>query len=361
MEKIYQAQLEAILDNIVDGLIVIDGRGIVQSYNKACERIFGYAPPEVVGKNVSMLMPERHSVNHDRYVDNYVKTGDAKIIGIGRELEGRRKDGSTFPMDLSVAEIRSEAGRYFSGIVRDITARKDAETELRRSNEELEKFAYIASHDLKAPLRNIDDLAKWVMEDTKSILPADALDKLRLLCGRVRDLETLLEDILSYSRAGRIVEAPVALDIREMVNKIAETHVRPPFEVRIRGDMPVVFSARTPLEQIFGNLFSNAVKHHDCGRGVIEVEARHEGTMAHFTVRDDGPGIPPEFHERAFQMFQTLQPRDKVSGSGLGLSIIKKLSEWQGGSAWIESDGKSRGTAIHFTWPRHAEGRAKSA
>jgi two-component system, LuxR family, sensor kinase FixL len=360
MEKMYQAQLETILDNIVDGLITIDARGIVQSYNKACERIFGYAAAEVLGQNVNMLMPNPYAARHDNYLSNYMSTGEAKIIGSGREVEGRRKDGSVFPVDLSVAEIKSETGRFFSGIVRDITARKAAETELRRSNEELEKFAYVASHDLKAPLRNIDDLARWVMEDTQGVLPADAQEKLSMLCGRVRDLETLLEDILSYSRAGRIVDDPLEIDTHDLAARVAETHVQSPFSVRIEDRLPVIVSSRTPLEQIFGNLLSNAVKHHDRKEGLIVLSAREANGFVEFIVRDDGPGIAPEFHDRVFQMFQTLQSRDKVGGSGLGLAIIKKLVEWQGGRVWIESDGKNRGAAIHFTWPRHPGAKAKS-
>lgn len=350
---LYQKRLEAILDNMVDGLVTIDEKAVIQSANRACSRIFGYTVAEILGKNVKILMPQAYAAQHDQYVGNYIHSGDPKIIGIGREVEGRRKDGSVFPLDLAVAAVQTDTTRFFIGIVRDISARKTAEMDLKRSNEELEKFAYVASHDLKAPLRNIDDLAKWVAEDTMSILPEDAREKLDLLRGRIADLERLLGDILDYSRAGRIVDNPVRVDVQELAERLVAIHVPEGFTARIKGHMPVVFSPQTPLEQVFGNLLSNAVMHHDEKTGVIEIESRDTGGNFHeFIVRDDGPGIAPEFHTRVFEMFQTLRPRDKAPGSGLGLSIVKKLVEWQGGKCWIAPGGTRRGTEIHFTWPR---------
>ncbi len=353
--ELYRARLEAILDNMVDGLITIDEAGIVQSYSQSCWKIFGYAADEVIGRNIKMLMPSIHAEKHDQYLKNYNTTGVAKIIGIGRELEGKRKSGETFPMDLSVAEVHVGTQRFFSGIVRDITARKAAENELRRSNQELEQFAYVASHDLKTPLRNIDDLAQWVIEDAGAVLPADAREKLEMLRGRTAALETLLEDILSYSRAGRITEQSVDIDTGELIASIIQTHVPGTFKVRMEGPMegpmPRIKSPRTPLEQIFGNLLTNAVKHHDKKQGEIIVAARREGGFYDFSVTDDGPGIPAEFHDRVFQMFQTLQSRDRVPGSGLGMAIVKKLVEWQGGRAWIEPAPGGRGASVHFLWP----------
>lgn len=350
-----EARLEAIFDNIVDGLITINDKGIVQNFNKACEKMFGYKAEEVIGKNIKMLMPSHYADRHDQYLQNYVDTGHAKIIGIGRVLEGRRKDGSVFPMDLSVAEIKLANKRLFSGIVRDITERKDAEEALLRTNQELEKFAYVASHDLKAPLRNIDNLAQWVIEDTHGILPKDAQDKLDLLRERIARLETLLDDILAYSRAGRVVDDPVTIEIAGLVENLVQIHVPAPYTVKTNmAGVSSILSPRTPLEQTLGNLLSNAVKHHDQAQGQIEIEAREKGNFIEFIIRDDGPGIPAEHHERVFQMFQTLQSRDKTPGSGLGMAIIKKLVEWHGGQVWIETkESGARGTTIHFLWPRN--------
>lgn len=357
---LHSALLESILNNIVDGLITIDELGIVQSYNKACVKIFGYAADEVVGRNVKMLMPQSYAVDHDQYIANYRDTGRPRIIGIGREVEGKRKDGSIFPLDLSVAEVKVGGKRFFSGIVRDITERKSAEDRLMRSNQELEQFAYVASHDLKTPLRNIDNLAKWVCEDNEETLNGEAKEKLGLLRSCVKRLEVLLDDILAYSRAARIVDATKEVDVGELVRQVAASHIPASFDVRLPQSMPKIMSPETPLVQIFGNIFSNAVKHHDRENGVIEVSCAPLGRFYEFSVQDDGPGIPPQYHERAFQMFQTLQSRDKVEGSGMGMAIIKKLVEWQGGRAWIVSGEGKRGTAIHFLWPADANAEARA-
>lgn len=351
----YQARLEIILNNMVDGLITIDEKGIVQSYNKACRRIFGYAAEEVIGRNVKMLMPSQYAENHDQYIANYVKTGQAKILGIGREVEGLRKDGTTFPLDLSVAEMRHDGERLFSGIMRDVSEHKKAEEQLRRTNEELEQFAYIASHDLKAPLRGIDNLAKWIEEDLAEVITDSAREKMALLRGRVSRLEMLLEDILQYSRAGRIMENPVETDTGALVRQIVEDRPLPKgFEIRVPANMPVLTTPQTSLEQVFLNLIGNAAKHHDKEEGIIEIGVQSKGIFYEFSVNDDGPGIPPEFHDRIFKMFQTLKPRDEKESTGLGLSIVKKLVEWQGGRVWIASEPGQRGASFRFLWPRNA-------
>lgn len=351
--------LKAILDNTVDGIMTIDEKGIVQSYNKACESIFCYEPEEVLGQNIKMLMPEPDHSRHDSYLQNYMKTARPKIIGIGRQVHGRRRNGEVFPLDLAVAEIRVKGQRLFSGVVRDISERhayeqrlKETMQDLEYSNRELEQFAYVASHDLKAPLRGIDNLARWIEEDLSDVMTDDARDKIGLLKGRIQRLETMLEDILSYSRAGRICEDPDEVDVRKLLRNIDETIVPGSFSLDYSDEMPVIMTSYTPLQQVFGNLISNAIKHHDKQEGVIKVYVQNQGPYYEFIVQDDGPGIPPEFHERAFGMFQTLQSRDKVEGSGLGMAIIKKLVEWQGGRVWIISDQDKRGTSVHFTWPK---------
>jgi signal transduction histidine kinase len=237
------------------------------------------------------------------------------------------------------------------GLFTDVTDRRNAEDQLRRTNEELEQFAYIASHDLKAPLRGIDNLAKWIVEDISDVMTDDAREKMELLRGRVSRLEMLLEDILQYSRAGRIADEPVEIKTGDLIQQIIED--RPPpdgFRIQVPANMPVLVSSHTPLEQVFMNLISNACKHHDRKEGAIKIEAFDRGVFYEFAVEDDGPGIPPQFHDRVFKMFQTLKPRDDKESSGL--SIVKKLVEWQGGRVWIVSEPGRRGAAFHFLWPK---------
>lgn len=350
----FRRRLEAVMEQMVDGLVTIDVDGVITSYNRACEKIFGYPAAEVVGQKVNILMPEEHARQHDQYLSNYHSTGKKKIIGIGRELEGRRKDGSTFPMDLSVAEVRLGRERLYSGIIRDMTERKEREQEmiLMRSNAELSQFAYIASHDLKAPLRGIQKLALWIAEDIGEALTPQAKEQFELLHKRVARLEAMLEDILRYSRVGRITEDPETISIGELLAQVASpVAMDGKFAVRYEGRMPVMTIHRTPLEQVFTNLIVNAVKHHDLGTGTLTLGVIPRGRYYEFYVQDDGPGIPPQFHEKVFQIFQTLQPRDKKEGVGLGMAIVKKLVEWQGGRVWIESPvAGGRGTAFHFLW-----------
>lgn len=247
-------------------------------------------------------------------------------------------------------------------LLTDITGRKLLELrlaqgvrELRRSNEELEQFAYVASHDLKAPLRGIENLVGWIEEDLEGTLTGDTRTNMDLLKSRVRRLEQLLDDLLAYSRAGRVDGTVDEVDTRALVAELAGL-VSPPegFEVTGAPSLPSIRTLRAPLTQVFQNLINNAIKHHDHPTvGHIRVDAvPSKGGFVEFTVTDDGPGIPEQFHERVFGMFQTLRPRDQVEGSGMGLAIVRKLVERQGGTVWLASGKDGRGLAVHFTWPR---------
>lgn len=227
--------------------------------------------------------------------------------------------------------------------------------ELMRSNQELDQFAYVASHDLKAPLRAIDHLATWIEEDAGHLLPDRSREHLAKMRGRIQRMEGLLDDLLAYSRAGRHQGeiAPVAL--QSLVARVLETMAVPDsFQVRIGDAMPTITTPRVPLETVLRNLLGNAIKHHDRPAGRLEIDAWPLGDgMVEFVVRDDGPGIDPAYHERIFQMFQTLLPRDQREGSGIGLAVVKKIVDAAGGRVWVESQ-VGEGAAFHFTWPEKA-------
>jgi PAS domain S-box-containing protein len=225
--------------------------------------------------------------------------------------------------------------------------------DLRRSNEELEQFAYVASHDLKAPLRGIENLVGWIEEDLEGSLSGDVLTNMELLKSRVRRLDSLLDDLLAYSRAGRADATMATVDVKALVEDLALL-VSPPegFTIVADASLPTMEAARAPLTQALQNLVGNAIKHHDRpAEGRIVVEAKPSSDMVEFTVSDDGPGIPEEFRERVFGMFQTLRPRDEVEGSGMGLAIVRKLVDRQGGTVWLADGRDGRGLAVHFTWP----------
>jgi signal transduction histidine kinase len=223
--------------------------------------------------------------------------------------------------------------------------------ELERSNRELDRFAYVASHDLKAPLRAIDNLSKWIEADVLDLLPPASQTHLVKLRGRVLRMERLLDDLLTFSRAGRIQHTRELVDAEQLVRGAFELLSPPPDFVLLTENLPLLETQRVPLETVLRNLLGNAIKHHNRTDGVIQVSAVEQGAWVEFRVADDGPGIAANFHERIFELFQTLQPRDRVEGSGMGLAIVKKTVESMGGAIHIES-APGTGSIFRFTWPK---------
>jgi signal transduction histidine kinase len=223
---------------------------------------------------------------------------------------------------------------------------------LARSNRDLEDFAYVASHDLKAPLRGIDNAAKWLEEDLHDSLSDDSRNILSLMRNRINRMEKLLDDLLTYSRAGRTDTAITETNVRSMIDNIIQV-LSPPahIAVRVEGELPVIVTASAQLEQVLRNLINNAIKHHDKQQGEVVVSCVGDRDAVEFFVRDDGPGIAPEFHDRIFKLFQTLKRRDEVEGSGMGLAVVKKLVEQQNTGITVHSQGDGKGTEFRFKWP----------
>lgn len=240
-------------------------------------------------------------------------------------------------------EQRGTAQRELSKIMND----------LNRSNEELDNFAYSASHDLKAPLRGIRNLSTWISADVKDIASEETMENLSLLHNRVERLDALLDSLLQYSRIGRIRGTPQNINVPHLVKEISDyVAQRPGFRVIYDGDPIVIYTYKAPLQQILQNLIENSLKHHDRDNGTITVTASDRGNFIDFQIMDDGPGIPSEFHERIFQMFRTLKPRDEIEGSGMGLAIVKKSVEANGGMISVKSFYPHRGSTFIFTWQK---------
>jgi signal transduction histidine kinase len=224
--------------------------------------------------------------------------------------------------------------------------------QLAERNRDLDQFAYAASHDLRAPLRGIANLAQWIEEDLGAALSAESREHLDLMRNRVQRLEALIDGILQYSRIGRSQRTiePVATGplLDEVIDLLAPPET---FTISRAPAMPTVAADRVQIAQVFANLISNAIKHHDGERGQITVSSDDEDNFYRFSVADDGPGIAPEYHERIFGIFQTLVSRDQVEGSGLGLAIVRRIVEQQGGAIWVES-APGHGSTFFFTWPK---------
>ncbi|HEY9829817.1 MAG TPA: PAS domain-containing protein [Stenomitos sp.] len=223
---------------------------------------------------------------------------------------------------------------------------------LEKRSKELDEFAYITSHDLKAPLRAIANLSQWIEEDIANQLNAENRHQLQLLRGRVYRLEVLIEGLLQYSRAGRLKSEPQLVDVALLLQQVIHS-LNPPiqFRIMIAPGMPTLLTERLPLEQVFTHLIDNAIKHHPLADGTVKIDVEEQSEAYTFTVVDDGLGIKPQFHERVFGIFQTLQAKDSLENTGLGLAIAKRIVEGKGGTIRLESQ-EGQGTTFYFTWPK---------
>lgn len=233
--------------------------------------------------------------------------------------------------------------------------------ELERSNRELDDFAYVTSHDLRSPLQDMRNLSGWLLEDAGKLLPESSQRHLRLLQERGARMERLLDDILAYSRIGRVTESHTVFSAADAYASVV-SYLRPPPATSITLHDPEgvrLHARRGPFETVLRNLMGNAIKHHDRSDPQILVSIERLDGLVRVSVEDDGPGIAPALQERAFRMFQTLRPRDEVEGSGIGLAQVKKAVELEGGTVEMRSIG--RGTTVQFTWPatfEETDGRA---
>ncbi|AKT39985.1 ATP-binding protein [Chondromyces crocatus] len=351
---------EAILGQIADGVIVVDRLGRVQFANEAARRLHGELSLGVpVGGGRSTY--EIFTREGPPYALVELPLSRAVLENetvLDTEMRIRRADGSEVITVGSALPLRGEAGEKLGAVMtlRDTTDRTRAERErerlitaLERSNRELDQFAYVASHDLKAPLRGIANLSQWIEEDLADRMTEEAQEHMRLLRGRVHRLEALIEGILGYSRAGRMRDKIEVVDVGRLLGEIIELLAPARGRIAVGPEMPTLRCERVPLQQVFMNLIGNALKYAQRDDALVRVEVEDEGTSFRFSVSDNGPGIAPQYHERIWGIFQTLEARDKVEGTGIGLSVVQKIVETRGGRVWVES-ALGSGAAFHFTW-----------
>lgn len=344
------------------GMLMADHEGRIIMVNAQVEAFFGYNSQELVGQPVEVLVPEVARAQHVQERQGFFQTPETRPMGKGRDLAGCRRDGTEFPVEIGLNPVKLRGNMVVLAVVTDISERKAAEQailrkteQLEMSNAELERFAYVASHDLRAPLRGIENLAKWISNDCHDLLPERSQDHLEKLRQRVQRMEQLLSDMLKYARAGRPA-ASETVDCRQLVDTVVQMlDVPAGFQIDVPDDLPTLHTARAPLEQIFLNLIGNALKHHDSDSGRISIQWKDNHNMVKFAVQDNGPGVPPEYREKIFEMFQTLRPRDEVEASGIGLAVVRKSVQARGGRIDV-LDAPGRGARFEFTWPKTMEG-----
>lgn len=389
-------------------ILLLDPEGRVTSWNDGAQRIKGYTAGEIIGHSFKEFYPPEAIAAG--FPEQELQT--AARDGRFEDEDWRvRKDGSRFWANVTVTALRSDAGELvgYAKVTRDLTARREAEEQarklaaeeaehaeasrrstelatlndrLKRSNDELrsalraaevsrqaaeeaaaamaeayrqlDQFAYVASHDLKAPLRGIANLAQWIQDDASDRLSGESAEHLRLLQGRVQRMEALIDGILAYSRAGRVSAAPEEVDTGALVREVIDL-IAPPEGVTILvpDDLPTLQTELLPLQQVFMNLIVNAVKYSRAERTdpKVYIEWCDSGEATEFVVRDNGPGIAPEFHERVWGIFQVLTARDKIEGTGVGLAVVKKIVENRGGHVSLEST-PGEGATFRFSWPK---------
>jgi PAS domain S-box-containing protein len=370
-EKLRESEEEfrSLIETALSVVLWLSPDGRIRAFNREAERLYGQRQETVLGKNyLELFVPEQ-----DReYVASDIKKVLAGEPTRGFENAVTAPDGTEHTLVWNVNRLLDAQGqpRGVIAVGQDITMRKHAEQALRQLNEtleqrvalrsaeaerraqELEQFAYVASHDLKAPLRAIGNLASWLQEDLEEKLTDDSLDQLTLLKDRVQRMQALIEGLLKYSRIGAMESSKEAVDTTQLLAEIIDS-LSPPekFILDIAHNMPTLRTNRLQLGQVFANLIGNSIKHHGSEQGHVWVTVRDDGAYYEFSVADDGPGIAPEYHEKVFMMFQTLETKDYGNDTGIGLALVKKIVQEQGGSITLDSE-ESKGAAFRFTWPK---------
>ena len=363
--------LRAILETSPDGLITIDERGIIQSFNPAAERMFSYDAAEVIGQNVARLMPAPYREQHDAYLERFRRTGERRIIGIGREVLGRRRDGKIFPMELAVGEVRAEGRRFFAGFVRDVSARRRAEQRVQELQSELIHVARLSAmgemasalaHELNQPLTAVINyaetargvLARGQARDRATV--SSLLEKTVQQAGRAGQIIRHLRQFIARGETERtledlntVVEEASALALVGAAGKgIAARRA-------LEEGLPPVLLDKIQIHQVITNLIRNSIDALEgAARREIVIRTQRDGRdRVVIAVADTGPGLAPEIADRLFQPFVTTKP----AGLGIGLSICRSIVDAHGGRLWSSAD-PSGGTVFHVSLPVAAASEA---
>jgi len=363
MAEEYQSKanrLSNIIEHAVDGLITIDETGLVESFNPACEIIFDYKSEQAIGQNITLFVPDPYRRKNEAYLPNQQDREEKQIVGIGRKVEGRKQDGTVVPLDLSVSEIFVDGRRLYNGIIRDISEHQKAENEILRSNLELERFAYIASHDLQEPLRMVSSFTELLQEEYGDKMEAQAKLYLSYTLKSSRRMQELVSDLLEYSRVDYEESGFSSFDskaqIDAVINNLHDAIEETKAKITI-DKMPTVLANPLRFSRLMQNLIGNAIKYRrkDTVPEIqISVEEKESDWL--FSVSDNGIGIKPEYLEQIFIIFKRLHSKDEYPGTGMGLAICAKIVENFAGRLWVDSE-EGKGSVFYFTLPKQIKVR----
>ncbi len=345
--------IRKLMDQSTDSIQVADESGQFVFVNKEASRRMGYSIERLLSmkvQDIELIFKEEGS--WEAHLEE-LKDADS----VFKEGVNVRKDGSTFPVEVNAKFVELGGRGYVIAVSRDISNRRQSEVRQKRlmddlawANKELTDFAYIVSHELKAPLRGIGTLADWLVEDYSEKLDQEGKEHLRLLQQRVVRLHNLIEGVLTYSRIGRKKQNISTFNVKEAIEEVQDILdvSEEVCTISIKGEIPTIENDRQRIMQVFQNLISNAVKYRDKEQVLIEIECVDKGKKYEFCVKDNGPGIHARYHQKIFQIFQTLQGAENYESTGVGLTIVKKILESQKGEIWMESE-LGKGTSFFFS------------
>lgn len=344
-----EARWRAVVDSAVDGIVVIDAKGCIEAFNPAAERLFAYAEAEVIGRNVNMLMPAPYHAEHDGYLHRYVTTGERRIIGRGREVSGLRRDGTTFPLHLSVGEMSVDGEQRFTGILHDLSERVRIEEQLREREAlaRLGEMAAVIAHEVRNPLAGI----RGAIQILGGRLPAGEPDTdiVKTILTRLDSLSEMMQEMLTFARPPQ--PRPTPVDMGPLVGSTVELLMRDPalsdVRVNVEGGAPPVSADPALLQIVFLNLLINGAQAMK-GRGKITVAVGAAEETCSVAFIDNGPGIPADLRQKVFTPFFTTKSR----GTGLGLPTAKRLIEAQRGTIQLDCP-PSGGTTVVVRLPMH--------
>jgi len=349
-----EQKFKALLDAAPDATVIVNEKGNIEMINHQTENLFGYSREEMIGKPIEILIPEELRSIHEHHRAGFVKTARVRTMGEGIELNAIKKNGSRFPVEISLSPIHTEEGMLVSASVRDITMRKNLENELKRTNAEVEAFTYSVSHDLRAPLRGIIGFTTILEEEYGNKLDDEARRITSVIKSNTLRMGHLIDDLLTFSRMGRqdIVKTRINtwLMIHEVIEELTPKNDEHNIEWVIKS-LPWINADINTIRQVWMNFISNAIKYSgNNAHPRIEIGSfRHEGQTAFF-IKDNGVGFDEKYKNKLFKVFQRLHGTEEFEGTGIGLALVEKIVSKHGGKVWAEAE-IDKGASFYFSLP----------